>query len=67
MSLQLFNIFLDRVLRQENESAMAMGLKHKYENVGGSEIKHVLYPDDTVFIEESRDYLQHIVDQFEGV
>ena len=48
MSPWLFNIFLDRVVRQVNERAMEKGVKLRDKNRGrGWEIKQILYADDT--------------------
>ena len=65
MSPWIFNIFFDGVVRQVNERAAGRGVRLRDGNGGGWEIKQVLHADDTVLIAETRDHLQHIVNEFE--
>ena len=44
---------------------MGKGVKLRYENGGGREIKQVLYANGTVLVAERREHLQHIVSEFE--
>ena len=62
---RLFNSFFDRVVRQVNGKEMGRGVKLRDENGGRWEIKEVLYPDDTILVAETREHLQHIVNEFE--
>ena len=53
------------MVRQVNERVMGKGVKLKDENGGGWEIKQLLYADDTSLVAETREHLQHIVNEFE--
>ena len=44
---------------------MRKGVKLRDEKGGGSEIKQVLYADDTVLVAEIREHLQHTMREFE--
>ena len=63
MSLGLFNIVSDRVVRRVTESALKKGVKLRDGRV--FEIKQVLYADDRVLVAETRKHLQHTLNEFE--
>ena len=48
-----------------NERAIGKRVKLRDENGGGWEFKKVLHADDTVLVAETREHLQHIVNEFE--
>ena len=65
MSPWLLNIFFDRVVRRVNERTAGRRGKVRDENGGSWKIKQILYADNTMLVAESREHLQHIVNEFE--
>ena len=65
MSPRLFNIFMDKVVRQVNERAMGKRMKLRDEN-GGSWESSKYYMQMTQFlVAETREHLQNIGREFE--
>ncbi len=66
MSLWLFNIYMDRCIREMKVGVQDLGARL---NVRGVEQPMVvcLYADDTVLLAESEGMLQRVVDEFDRV
>ena len=57
MSPWLFNVYMDGVVREVNVRLLGQGLELLSANGGRSEIKQLLFADDTVLVADSEEKL----------
>ena len=62
MSLWLFNVYMDGVVRKGNVRVLGKGLELLSENGGRFEINQLLFADDTALVADSEEKLRSLVE-----
>ena len=64
MSLWLFNVYMDGVVREVNVRVLGKGLKLLSANGGRFEINQLLFADDAALVADSEEKLCRLVSEF---
>ena len=67
MAPRLFNMYMDGVVREVNERVLGWGVELIGQEGDVWRVNQLLYADDTVLFGNSRENLQHLLNEFDNV